>query len=105
MQLIELRESMFDNVVRGIKIATLRKGKRDYDLGEAVILGTERNRALLCNIDKINIIKLSDINDEDAKQEGYKKAEELINVMTDIYGKLESNQVVTQVWWTFTKEI
>jgi hypothetical protein len=105
MQLIELRESMFDNVVNNIKIATLRKGKRDYDLGEVVILGTERNRVLLCNIDRINIIKLSDIGDEDAQQEGYQKAQELIDVMNDIYGKLEPDQVVTQVWWTFIKEM
>lgn len=105
MQIIELRESMFDNVINNIKIATLRKGKRDYDLGEVVVLGTERNRVLLCNIEKIHIIKLSDICDEDAKQEGYQKAQELIDVMNDIYGKLEPNQVVTQVWWTFIKEI
>jgi len=104
MQAFELKERMFDNVVNGIKLATLRKGDRNYDTGETVIVGTERNRALLVTVSAINKFPLSELTLDDARQEGYKCRQDLIDVMTEIYGELDDDQIVTQVWWNFTKE-
>lgn len=104
VQTIELREIMFNSVIDGSKVATLRLGKRDYDKGETIVVGTERNRCLLVDMLAVQYKTVGEISDEDARIEGYNSANDLIMVMHEIYGYFDDKQVVTQAWFGFIKE-
>lgn len=99
IQTIKLRDEMFDNVRSGVKIATLRKGKRDYTTGKTILYGNN-------NCDYINVYEviyklLSEITDEDAQQEGYDCKEDLIKIMKHIYEDIAMDAVVTQVFFEY----
>jgi hypothetical protein len=101
IQTIELREKMFDNVRKGIKIATLRNGKRDYILGDTILYGNEHKNAVFIEVTDINYMKLRDITDADAQQEGYAARDGLITVMKDIYKDITDESIVTQVYFRY----
>jgi hypothetical protein len=97
IQTIELKEEMFDNVRAGIKTATLRTGKRDYELGTAILFGDKRKNAVFINVTKISYMKMGSVSDDDALQEGYQCREDLISVMKAIYDITGNDPFVTQV--------
>lgn len=101
IQTIELRESMFDNVRNGIKIATLRNGKRDYHIGDAILYGNEHKNAVFIKITNVKFKLLKDITDDDAKQEGYTNRDGLISVMKDIYKDITDDSIVTQAFFRY----
>jgi hypothetical protein len=99
--IIELREMMFDDVRNGIKVATLRKGKRDYPLGNTVLIGDKGRNCVLIDVKSLEEKTIADVTDNDAKVEGYANRQELIDVMSDIYGDVKESTVVTQVHFDF----
>jgi len=102
IQTIELRENMFDDVRNNIKIATLRNGKRDYELGSTILYGNEHGNTVFIDVNKISYMRLKDIIDADAQQEGYEKRDDLINIMKDIYKDITDESIVTQVFFKYT---
>lgn len=101
IQTIELREDMFENVRKRIKIATLRNGKRDYVLGDTILYGNEHKNAVFIKVTEINYKAFREITDADAQQEGYTKRDELIAVMKDIYKDITDDSIVTQVFFEY----
>lgn len=99
IQTIELRDEMFDNVRKEIKIATLRKGKRDYTTGKTILFG--QKYCDLIDVTNVRYIKFSEITDADAQQEGYENKQGLIDVMKEIYTDITDETICTQVWFKY----
>lgn len=99
IQTIELRDSMFEKVRNGKKIATLRKGKRDYIPGDTLLYG--KKYCDMIEVTDLTYKKLDEISDEDARVEGYSKASDLIKIMKDLYPGITNDTICTQVWFVY----
>ena len=99
IQTIELRDDLFENVRNCTKIATLRKGVREYALGNTLLYG--KKYCDMVTVKDVIFKKFNEITDNDAKQEGYNKANELKNVMKEFYPDITEDTICTQVWFEY----
>jgi len=97
MQTIKFKPDLFDLVLRGKKLSTVRKGLRDYTLGD-VLLETDPSRYTIHGtITKIELKKLSDLTDSDAKKEGYDSINSLLERVKQIYPEIQDDSEITVV--------
>ena len=67
---IKLAEDVFDRLPN--KKTTIRKGRKNYNLGHAFMISTEKDRRAVVNILRVEHMKLGNIYESDLKDDGFK---------------------------------
>ncbi|MCX8172127.1 MAG: ASCH domain-containing protein [Archaeoglobaceae archaeon] len=84
-------------ILSGVKKTTIRKGIRSYPVGEIVELVVDNKPFALARIKKVVVKRVSEINEDDAKADGFKNREEVIGTLKRIYADLNDSEFVTIV--------
>jgi hypothetical protein len=99
MQDIKLHDRFFPLIGDGRKRQTVRKGRRDFQLGEAKLLGNEWEAEI--TITSVKYKKLKDLTEEEAIEDGFNSRDELIEALRDIYDEIDRDTVVTMIGFLF----
>ena len=100
IQTLKLREEIFNKALDGSKKSTSRLGIRDIKPGSLKLVMTEdESKFTIVEAISCKLIDFKSITDQEAILEGYKTAEELKNILIEIYGPLNEDDVLTLVEW------
>lgn len=97
MQKIALADKFFQTVRTGLKTATVRYRKRDYDLGEAEFYSDATDEIIPITITRITYMRFGNLCIADALMDGFHSTNELKNALLKFYPEAQENDVVTQV--------
>ncbi len=91
---LKFKPEYLRDLLSGRKRTTIRREKK-YDEGEVVYVcdlkGRVYGRAFIYRVDSKRVGELSD---EDARRDGFRDLGELLRALTNIYGKLDKNDVI-----------
>lgn len=96
MQKLLLAEDVFDSLLRG-KSVTIRKGRRDIQLGELLFESTDMKRTAEVYVTRVTYIELARISDEDMHADGFSNHKEMYEMMKRFYPDLQPYDEVTIV--------
>jgi len=82
-------------ILKKRKLCTIRKGKRDFEIGEKVALYCNNKRIAIAKIESIEYKKLSEITEEDAKKDGFESKKALKKALKKHYKKVRSKDMFT----------
>ncbi len=87
-------------ILEGKKVTTIRKGIKTYPVGRIVDLTVNNKTFAKAKIDKVVVKRVKELNDEDAKKDGFESRDELIRALKRIYGSVRDEEFVTIVHFT-----
>jgi hypothetical protein len=87
MQVIKLSEEAFDRLPD--KKTTIRHGKKDYHLGEALFQSTDKNRLARINILRIEYCQFGNIYCSDIENDGFKDHNDAFESLIKYYPAME----------------
>ena len=90
---INLKKEYFNAVIRGVKSTTIRKYNPAYKKGFALL--KSKGRLLPVYIEEIETKAFSEINEEDARKDGFPTLSALRKALKQIYGALEYKDRLT----------
>lgn len=96
--IILMNEVRMAPIKSGQKIATLREGTPQYELGPAVIINAQ-NEADKVNvvISRVEVVEFGKLTDKICQEEGYSSISEMRQTMLGIYPHLNDNSLVSHV--------
>ncbi|MEM0215580.1 MAG: ASCH domain-containing protein [Archaeoglobaceae archaeon] len=103
MEKINFDSEFIPLILNGTKRTTIRKGIRSYPVGKIVELTVNNEPVALAKVKKVVVKRTSELNDEDAKVDGFENKEELINTLKRIYGEINDSDFVTIVHFEVLK--
>lgn len=103
MEKINFDSEFISLILNGSKRTTIRKGIRSYPVGKIVELTVNNEPVALAKIKKVVVKRTSELNDEDAKVDGFESKEELIKTLNRIYGEINESDFVTIVHFEVIK--
>ncbi|MFO7966290.1 MAG: ASCH domain-containing protein [Archaeoglobaceae archaeon] len=77
---------------KGIKLNLLKKGKDTGNIADLVANGEVFAQA---KITKVIVKRADELTDDDALLDGFHNLEELMTTLTNIYGELNENELIT----------
>ena len=86
-KLLKFKQEYYELIKQGKKTQTMRmpQGRLDIHPGDRVVALFPDGEELLLNIEDVGYKSFKSIDDEDAHREGFENAEELKNVLREIY--------------------
>jgi hypothetical protein len=92
---IALSSEFLPDVVSGDKVSTIRRGRRNYPLGGALLRARDRDIAI--DIRRVRYSKIRDLTVDDARRDGFENVEELKTALSRFYPQLQPEDDVTIV--------
>ena len=84
----------------GQKTITIRKGHRDYQPGDTLLIGCHlRDWARLAKVTNVSFTTLEDVSEKDLKDDGFSNAEHALSVLTQWYPDMDFDSPVTVLRW------
>jgi len=99
LQAIELDQEWIQKADSGQKLITVRKGKRDYKQGRLILASPKYNWCKEVTCIKVEHIALNKISDELAEADGFANTKELRNKLSEYYGVVPEDTIMTVVKW------
>ncbi len=82
------------DLIKGRKHTTIRR-ERKYDEGEIVYITDLKGRVYgRAFISRVEEKRIGDLSDDDARRDGFNSLRELIHALENIYGRLDSRDVI-----------
>ena len=103
MEHIKLAEDVFEKLPN--KKTTIRLGRKSYQLGEAVMISTEKDRRCLVNILRVEHCKFANIYESDLQNDGFKDHDDAFEKMQKFYPNMEWDDTYTVVKFSTIKLI
>jgi hypothetical protein len=103
MQEILIKEELLQLVLEGKKTTTCRFGKRDYELVKTRLKSNSTENYTHIDLLDMRFIEAKDITDETANYDGFNTREELITVLTSIYGEIKDTDIITIVYFELSE--
>ncbi len=104
MQQLKLANDLFAKVVTHEKRMTIRKGRRDIQLGWLELETTELVEGSFLNhpvrVSRVVYTHVGSLCDRDAKEDGFEGVADLIDKMQRFYPGLDAGTEVTLVYWS-----
>ncbi len=96
MQEIKLRDEIFPLLLSGKKKTTTRKGKREINLDLMRIVATDGTvEPVVKMVSRVEYVRMVNMTEEDAINDGYDSLAEWRGVMWSIYGELPGDEIIT----------
>jgi len=103
-RILDFDEIYVKKILEERKVTTIRRGIRDFKVGEKVLI-TSRDRIYAeAEITGIKYLKIHDLTDEDALKDGFSSKEELFNALKKYYGSIKSSDTVTVIGFRIVKK-
>lgn len=96
MQKLTLYEDIFDALEKG-KLTTIRKGRRNVELGELLFESTEKGRQKIVDVVMVYYTRLENVNTEDLENDGFKDHHDMWVKMQRFYPDIGLDDEVTVV--------
>ena len=96
MQKLTLYEDIFDALELG-KRTTIRKGRRNIELGELLFESTETKRQKVVEVVNVYCVSLEKVELEDLKNDGFKDHQDMWEQMQRFYPGIGLEDLVTVV--------
>lgn len=104
MQQLKLANDLFASVQNHTKRMTIRKGRRDIQLGWLEIESTDPVDGAFLNhpvrVDRVTYTHVGSLCDRDAKEDGFESVQDLIDKMQRFYPGLDAGTEITLVYWS-----
>lgn len=104
MQQLKLANDLFPGVVNNTKHMTIRKGRRDIQLGWLEIETTDPVQGSFLNhavrVHRVVYTMVGMLCDRDAKEDGFDSVQDLIDKMQRFYPGLDAGTEITLVYWS-----
>ncbi len=103
MQQLKLATDLFDDLVTGRKYMTIRKGRRDIQLGELEFESVGEVGGGLKKVVRVHRVAYTLVGglcDREAKEDGFQSVHDLILGMQRFYPDLDENTEITLVYWS-----
>ncbi len=104
MQQLKLANDLFGFVLTHQKYMTIRKGRRDIQLGELEFESTDgvdgKFLKTVVKVHRISYTLVGSLCDREAKEDGFKSVQDLIDKMQRFYPGLDADTEVTLVYWS-----
>jgi len=97
MQELLLAPKIFDELERGVKKVTIRKGRRDIKLGTLLFKETGGLREKSVEVWSVTYTYLDSVSHQDCKADGFKNYRELEKVMKEFYPDISHSTEVTVI--------
>jgi len=94
-QEIGLADQFIPLINAGVKTATVRMGRRRYEVGPAELV-TQRTRIPIM-IEQVSFSHFSELTEQDAKMDGFTHRDELLQTLQTFYPTIEQSSPVTIV--------
>ncbi len=79
------------------KSTSIRLGIKNFNVGHSSIENVETGNEIYCTITKVELLKVSDLNDFHAIRDGFCGLRELIEELKNCYGDIRSQDHITRV--------
>ena len=96
-QTMALNSRFFDDVRKGSKTSTIRKGKRSVRVGERLALTDNRRNRVEVDVTQVDIKRLVDLTDDDAQRDGFESTNDLADALREFYPLIRPHDVLTVV--------
>jgi hypothetical protein len=90
--IIPLSNEFVPLVLSGRKVSTVRLKRRDYNPGPAIL--RSKSVEIPITITRVRNCNLCDLNDADARNDGFESIDDLRSVLHRIYGEIGPDQEV-----------
>ena len=92
--------NMPGQILTGEKKITIRKGYREFEVGETIMIGCHiANWAVLADITSVEHVALEDVEVADYRDDGFKTYDSLVLGMQKFYPELQEDDIVTVIKW------
>lgn len=91
--LLRVKSEFIPLIQQGLKSSTVRAGRRAVREGPAEVVSGRKSLAVV--ITRVEYKKFSALNDDDAKKDGFRDAEELEAALRQIYPDIHTGDDVT----------
>ena len=96
-QVITISPTLTQEVISGDKVLTIRRGRRDYPLGPAILFDRENDVAIAVEIMRTSFCLLRNIPRADRVLAGHSSHQELLDDLLNYYPDLTEDDEVTVV--------
>lgn len=104
-QLIEIKPGSAPKVMSGEKILTIQKGRRLYELGDAVLLDPLDNTAVNVEILRVAYCKLKNTPLVELALHGEKRWQDLLEYLQQYYPEIKKNNTITIIRYKYVKSV
>lgn len=104
MQQLKLANDLFPSVLNHTKHMTIRKGRRDIQLGWLELESTDQVDGKFLNqavrVHRVAYTFVGGLCDREAKEDGFESVQDLIDKMQRFYPGLDAGTEITLVYWS-----
>ncbi|MET1102310.1 MAG: ASCH domain-containing protein [Pyrodictiaceae archaeon] len=93
-----------DDILKGKKRATIRLGIYKVKYDELIVHGAGKPIAKI-KVERIRYKKIKELDDEDARKDGFNNVKELLEELRKTYGEFSPNDYVTIIEFRLTKDL
>ncbi len=104
MEKINFDEEFVEPIVSGRKVTTVRRGIKSYPVGRVVELTAGGSTFAIARVKKVVVKRVRELNDEDARRDGFESRNELLSALKKIYGDVKESEFVTVVHFEVLKK-
>ncbi len=101
---LDFDESYIKKILEGKKITTIRKGIRDFKIGEKVLITSQNRIYAEAEITEVKYTQISELSEEDAVKDGFLTKEELFKALRKYYGQIKPNDKITVIHFKLLKK-
>lgn len=99
LQAIELANEWVQPADENRKLLTVRKGKRDYQLGRLMLVSPSQQWCKEVECTNVSHIELGKIPEDTAIADGFSSTSDLKSKLTEYYGPVPDSEIMTVVHW------
>nr|MDO8043522.1 ASCH domain-containing protein [Candidatus Baldrarchaeota archaeon] len=101
---LDFDEIYIRKILEEKKITTIRRGVRNFKVGEKVLITSQDRIYAEAEITEIRCLKVSDLTDEDALKDGFSSKEELLKALKKYYSSIRPSDTVTIIGFKILKK-
>jgi len=103
-RIFDFDEVYIKKILEGKKVTTIRKGIRDFKVGEKILITSQDRIYAEAEIIEVKYLKVSDLTDEDALKDGFSSKDELFKALKKYYSSIKSNDTITIIGFKLLKK-
>jgi len=103
-RILDFDEVYIKKILEGKKVTTIRKGIRDFKVGEKILITSQDRIYAEAEIIEVKYLKVSDLTDEDALKDGFSSKDELFKALEKYYSSIKSNDTITIIGFKLLKK-
>lgn len=102
---LDFDEIYIRKILEEKKITTIRKGVKDFKVGEKVLITSQDRIYAEAEITEIKYLRVSNLTNEDALKDGFSSKEELFKALKKYYSSIRLSDTVTIIGFKILKKL